>query len=54
MTKEQETIYRCGQKMETKVKMIDGIAHKRVRVFAFGRIYIFEFVGGRCVSVKQQ
>ncbi len=52
MTKEQEIIYRCGQKMETKVEMVDGLAHKTVRIWSFGRNYIFEFVGGRCVSVK--
>lgn len=52
MTKEQEIIYRCGQKMDTKIKVVDGIAHKTVRVWAYGRNYIFEFVGGWCVSVK--
>lgn len=53
MTKREETIYRCGQKMNTTIKMVDGIAHKTVRVWASGRNYIFEFVGGKCVSVKE-
>lgn len=53
MTKREQTAYMCGKVMSVNEKMVDGISHKTKRIWAFGKNFIFEFVGGRCVSVTE-